>query len=355
MIKEKVSNKAKANKAKVVPLRQPICLSVHGLESQVCGIMSNVIVMLISLGWNPAHIYIWESPSGVAFVSGSFLDNTSHLLFDIIDSYNALQFPRVSQHFDGKGIEKGVDFEVTFSLLRAYRRNKSGKEPRWKPEYAESRAAALETAFSGSLWPQSRVSDAFPDVSNECLWCGEPRADSLHDIYLCPHLFESEDSSILETNDLVEEAIEKANSNPCLWFRGIATIDLTQLPEEVMGYADSFKCAYELDPPPVGEWPSGDYFTDGGGGRFSSVASLRKCTIGIAHLVDSVLVFGCRSPLPGAVQTVPRSEVAAVLVLAMHLSCNAVVSVFSDNLVFVNAFKKGYDFCRKMLNSDIYI
>ena len=242
IIKEKVSSKAKANKAKAVPLQQPICLSVYGLESQVCGIMSNVIVMLISLGWNPAQIDIWESPSGLAFVLGSFLDNTSHMILDIIDSYNALQFPRVSQHFDGKGIEKGVDFGVTFSLLRAYRRNKSGKEPRWKPEYAESRAAALETAFSGSLWPQSRVSDAFPDVSNECLRCAEPHADSLHDIYLCPHLFESEDSSILETNDLVEEAIEKANSNPCLWFRGIATIDLTQLPEEVMGYVYVFFC-----------------------------------------------------------------------------------------------------------------
>ncbi len=62
--------------------------------------------------------------------------------------------------------------------------------------------------------------------------------------------------------------------------------------------------------------------------------------------------MGCRSPLPGKIQTVPRSEVAAVLVLAMHLEYDSVVS---DNLVFVDAFKKGYDFCRKILNSDIYI
>ena len=99
--------------------------------------------------------------------------------------------------------------------------NKKGEEPTWKPEFAESRAAALETTFSGS-----RVSEAYPDVSNECIWCGEPNADSLHDIYLCPHLFESEDNDILETNDLVEEAIANSHLNPCLWHRGVSTVDL---------------------------------------------------------------------------------------------------------------------------------
>ena len=92
------------------------------------------------------------------------------------------------------------------------------------------------------------------------------------------------------------------------------------LPAGIGALFQDYAFSYDLDAPPPEAWPSGDYFGDGSGGRFSSIPSLRRCGIGLAFLVNGVLQFGLRSPLPGDVQTVPRSEVAAAHVLLLHLA-----------------------------------
>ena len=59
-------------------------------------------------------------------------------------------------------------------------------------------------------------------------------------------------------------------------------------------------------------------------------------------MVDMVFKFGVHTPLPGDIQTLPRSEVAAALVLLMHLASGTSVSLYSDSKVFVDSFDKGY-------------
>ncbi len=72
-------------------------------------------------------------------------------------------------------------------------------------------------------------------------------------------------------------------------------------------------------------------------------------------MLNGSLSYGLRSPLMGAIQTVHRGEAAVVVILLTHVARGANVNYFSDNHNFVDAFKKGFDFCRTTLNSDIYI
>ncbi len=105
---------------------------------------------------------------------------------------------------------------------------------------------------------------------------------------------------------------------------------------------------------PKGHWPFGEYFGDGSGGRYAAYPTLRRCGVGLAFLLEGSFNFGLYCALIGTVQTVPHAEVTAALVLLLHLAPNTVVNCYSDNKVFVDAFNKGFDYCRGILNSDFY-
>ena len=73
-------------------------------------------------------------------------------------------------------------------------------------------------------------------------------------------------------------------------------------------------------------WPSGWYYVDASGGKYSSIPLLRRCGVGVAFLhefpcidflqdPDDALAFGISAPLPGVVQTVQRAELYAILIV----------------------------------------
>ncbi len=74
---------------------------------------------------------------------------------------------------------------------------------------------------------------------------------------------------------------------------------------------------YVLAAPNAGEWPSGSYFGDAGGGRHNLHPPLRRVGVGVAHLnpLDNTFLFGVGSPLFGEHQTVHRGEAASALLL----------------------------------------
>ena len=183
--------------------------------------MSNVISTLLSIGWSPSHVDIWVSPSGEVFRLNSLSDNPAPLISDLIDSYNSPQFPRTAKHFEGGGLQDGVDWGATLQLLRSLRRNKRGKEPRWPEAFALSRVAALETLLVGASWPQTRVFAAYPSVSPVCRVCGLEDSDSLHCFYNCDFVNTLDVSDIQDANHLIPLANQQSTDLPCLWFRGI--------------------------------------------------------------------------------------------------------------------------------------
>ncbi len=129
---------------------------------------------------------------------------------------------------------------------------------------------------------------------------------------------------------------------------------LTQVPSSHDNIQHSYQFEYDLKPPDPGTWPSGDYYGDGAGGRDAAHPTLRRCGVGLSHLIGSVHQFGVSCALPGDIQTVPRAEITAALICIMHLMHGALVRFYSDNFPFVQSFNKGRDHCRALLNADLY-
>ncbi len=125
----------------------------------VVGILSNVILLLVSLGWEPTAFNIWRDPQKEFWVSGqnekSKSDNV--IIYAIVDSSNFKQLQRASKHYNGKGIEHGIDWATTLKWLN-----------RLKHKGEIDKANALETIMSGACWPLARVAEIHPEVSPLC-------------------------------------------------------------------------------------------------------------------------------------------------------------------------------------------
>ena len=90
--------------------------------------------------------------------------------------------------------------------------------------------------------------------------------------------------------------------------------------------------------PPVGGWPGGTYYPDGTGGKYTAVPEARRCGVGLARLKDQAheeLAWGLYCALPGFVQTVPRAELYAVVLLVVRVVPGEEVWVVSDCLPVV--------------------
>ncbi len=70
-----------------------------------------------------------------------------------------------------------------------------------------------------------------------------------------------------------------------------------------------------MPPPAVGQWPSGDYFGDAGGGRYNIYPTLRRVGMGLVRMHNGSLSYGLKANLCGSVQTAHRGEAAIVVVL----------------------------------------
>ena len=99
------------------------------------------------------------------------------------------------------------------------------------------------------------------------------------------------------------------------------------------------------------------FITDGdaSGGELTSVPELRRCGCGLAKLnPDFTLSFGCNFNLPGEIQTVPRAEIFALVVLVRHMHEGADVHYITDNEGLYKAFNAGPVVAYKTNNCDLY-
>ena len=81
---------------------------------------------------------------------------------------------------------------------------------------------------------------------------------------------------------------------------------------------------------------------DGSGGSYSSYPTLRRCGTGVAYLDwDMSHQFDAWSPLPGQIQTVPRAELFALLIVARHARPDALIHFFTDNKNTRDTYYKG--------------
>ena len=101
-------------------------------------------------------------------------------------------------------------------------------------------------------------------------------------------------------------------------------------------------------------WQPGVYGTDASGGRFSSVPSLRRCGCGIVQIDSNLdLLFESHFPLPGAVQTIPRAELAAIARVVVCVSHGTIV-IHSDSKVNIDMYLRPRSVARSSINGDLW-
>ena len=69
---------------------------------------------------------------------------------------------------------------------------------------------------------------------------------------------------------------------------------------------------------------------------------------------DDVFLWAARTPVPGSVQTVPRAELFAVLVIVTNVGGGA-TTVFTDSQTNANLFARGRQSCSSSENADLWL
>ena len=136
----------------------------------------------------------------------------------------------------------------------------------------------LEAFLAGGYWPEVRCYEANILEAPACRRCGHIQGDAYHLLWGCPKNADLEDTYIRATQGLISDAEAGVSDTPCLWLRGLVPKGLTAVqtpyPEEpVLTFVGEV---------PQGSWPSGVYWTDGSGGKYGSIKSLRRCGSGFA-------------------------------------------------------------------------
>ena len=157
----------------------------------------------------------------------------------------------------------------------------------------------------------------------------------MHTYWTCPCNLQITDPAVTKTQHLVEEAITGSQEFQCLWLRGILPKKLLEIPEEYTP-AEKHIIAVKVNEgeqlPTAGQWPEGDYFGDGSGGSSSSFIEGRRCGAGVAYYdKEKKLGFLASQALEGVVQTVPRAELQALIMVAENLREGAAITYYIDN------------------------
>ena len=178
--------------------------------------------------------------------------------------------------------------------------------------------------------------------------------DALHTFWSCPANEFIDDDTLVSTQSLIPFAEAQAGDTPCLWFRGLLPSSYTSLKEEHEPPETDDIVLVNRTHHPI-SWGSNTYYGDASGGTLTSVPTLRRIGIGLACVdPQGVLLFGVHARLPGSVQTVPRGELYAIVLLARLAIPLAIIDFFTDNLGVHDAFNKGPLFCSRTANCDLF-
>ena len=165
--------------------------------------------------------------------------------------------------------------------------------------------------------------------------CSSDTCTDLHQWWTCPNIQDIDHPDIVASQHLIEKAVAEHATFPFFWFRAIMTTKyLPTIPP-------SSPETQRSDPGDLyGDvWPAGVYGTDASGGAYGSIPCLRRCGCGIVSidLCSLQLVFGRSFPLVGQVQTVPRAELYAMLVVVQRVGSGG-VTIVTDSKVNYDLF-----------------
>ena len=241
---------------------------IHSIK----GIMSNIIYNLFSLSWLPMSFDVWIDPQNCAWKL-DMLDSPKGIIRQLIQCYDRQQCMAAAKHQNGRGMEEGVDWQVTLSYLQS-------QAFKSQEEYASK--CALEAIISGSTWSNARIHAIDSEHSEFCPRCGVVDSD-LHTFWLCPHNKKIEHQAVISTGKLTQIACTDSVDAPCLWLRGICPLQLTSIADEYLPSVEYHTKHIAYDESPIADAiaDSGIYYGEASGGRFSSYGPLIRCGVGL--------------------------------------------------------------------------
>jgi hypothetical protein len=310
--------------------------------AKVKGPVATIVANLLRLGWKPICPDKWLDCEGQEWEIVRTEEKPNHAAITeaILKSCTRKLDSQVSSHRFGKGAEGGFCCRIMVKHLE-----KLGSDNNFN-----SRGLLGATA-AGGMWPPSRIHEAKPEVSPVCKLCGEPWADETHLNWKCKVILEEEDVRIQSTNYFAKYATRQLDlgKNEIYWNRGLVPDSF--LPE-ARTFVESWKAVGSL-----ARLAQASHFgTDGSGGKFSSQPRLRACGAGIATVkivgnsfeVEDGIIAGV-----GGTQTVPRSELTAI-VLLLSLVGNQNISIVVDASYIFKGLEKGKRKCLNGCNGDLW-
>lgn len=204
----------------------------------------------------------------------SVLPPSSIVAAAIIQDLHNNQLVRASKHYNGYGIQLGIDWETTLRYVRTLRKIPS--------EYPQQ--AALETIMCAACWPAQRIHESYPSFPVICPRCNLASESDLHVFWMCPANAAIEDAAVSSTQALIPQAVFEASSKPCMWLRGLLPSS-TILPSLPSPPIDNININRANDNSyPLPNWDSGVYYGDGSGGQYSSFPPVRRCGVGLCSI-----------------------------------------------------------------------
>jgi len=311
--------------------------------SQVLGLMSNVIYILVKAGWEPFAYNLWTDDEGATWTMTSRLFSPNIVSAALAKSYLALDLRRAETHYNGQGIKNGIDFEATLIVLRSLG-NKRDHDYQLK--------CALESVISAAVWPAARVHMINPSFSSCCPRCSAVAETCLHTYWECPGNGNIDHQYVIDTQYLCNRAIANAVALPCLWLRGILPDHFTQVEK---AHEPSIMLSITIVSPENVIWNSGTYYGDASGGIHTQYPKLRRVGVGLARInPDNTLSFAIHSNLPGAVQTVGRGETFSLVLLMREIVVGAQVDFVTDNENVSKTFNAGHSHSLSSCNCDLF-
>jgi len=286
--------------------------------SCVKGIMSNVIYILNQAKWVPRTFDCWEDPQGSAWIIKDYKTAPDIVAAAITRSYLEVDLPRAAQHYNGLGMQEGIDADNTIRYLRTLKSDSN-------VDYGYK--AMLETIMSGAMWPATRIASIRPLFCTLCPRCQLEPETPLHTFWTCPCNKQIDEPIIQNTDKYIQYAVQEEHVYPCLWFRGILPKKFTDI--NIPEPTDDL-CVTHINPDNA-HWSSGIYYGDASGGQHTQYNAIRRIGVGfILSDEEGCTIHGAHFNLPGTVQTVTRGELFSLVVLIRFLEPLSTIEFVTD-------------------------
>ena len=345
------------------------------------GPVTATMATLLQYKWRLPSISRWIDPTGQEWIADLSMEPAlmAPFLKSVKDSVYSTIWTNAAEFEHGRGLDQGVDWCGTLSLRNQLQKTNGDQPTDGIPDelllsdeltWPERPLVWLELFLSGGFWSNERFARSDPQRSTRCERCGAPVEDMMHVLWECEANKEIPSPHILHSQPLLSQARAGVDTFPCLWLRGL--LPASVIPNNTP-MIDHDEISYIGSPPPTDSWPSGVYYADASGGKFSSLPVLRRCGVGVCRLSDDLNIdilmqqqqqlqqpqlqhisWGLFAPLPGDTQTVTRAELYAILLVARHACMSATIEVATDSKVNADLFLVGRSQCLNTSNADLW-